>query len=116
MKKGLTERIGDWLCLNCKNHNFSFRKQCNRCMMDRDEVGKVLSSADELATLQNSQQHSQHSNSSGHSFHTYGAENQSTGSLSQQSVVFKPTAVEFAPTYAATKGVNFVSSKMAAPG
>lgn len=30
-KKVLTERIGDWVCMNCKNLNFSFRKICNRC-------------------------------------------------------------------------------------
>jgi hypothetical protein len=31
-KKGsLAERVGDWLCLNCNNLNFSFRDICNRC-------------------------------------------------------------------------------------
>lgn len=24
-------REGDWVCLNCNNLNFSFRKKCNRC-------------------------------------------------------------------------------------
>jgi len=24
-------REGDWICLNCNNLNFSFRKKCNRC-------------------------------------------------------------------------------------
>ena len=24
-------REGDWVCLNCNNLNFSFRKRCNRC-------------------------------------------------------------------------------------
>lgn len=24
-------REGDWVCLNCSNFNFSFRKKCNRC-------------------------------------------------------------------------------------
>lgn len=24
-------REGDWICLNCSNLNFSFRKKCNRC-------------------------------------------------------------------------------------
>jgi len=32
IKKGsLAERVGDWLCLNCNNLNFSFRDICNRC-------------------------------------------------------------------------------------
>ncbi|CAK90986.1 unnamed protein product (macronuclear) [Paramecium tetraurelia] len=25
------QRIGDWVCGNCKNLNFSFRNACNRC-------------------------------------------------------------------------------------
>ena len=24
-------REGDWICFNCNNLNFSFRKKCNRC-------------------------------------------------------------------------------------
>ena len=24
-------REGDWVCFNCNNLNFSFRKKCNRC-------------------------------------------------------------------------------------
>jgi hypothetical protein len=24
-------RDGDWICFNCNNLNFSFRKKCNRC-------------------------------------------------------------------------------------
>jgi len=24
-------RDGDWVCYNCNNLNFSFRKKCNRC-------------------------------------------------------------------------------------
>ena len=37
-KKGkFTERNGDWICNNCKNLNFAFRKECNRCKMHKDE-------------------------------------------------------------------------------
>ncbi|CAD8126854.1 unnamed protein product [Paramecium sonneborni] len=25
------QRVGDWICGVCKNLNFSFRNQCNRC-------------------------------------------------------------------------------------
>ena len=34
-KRVLTERVGDWVCLNCNNLNFSFRDFCNRCELDR---------------------------------------------------------------------------------
>jgi len=48
----LTERVGDWVCLNCNNLNFSFRDFCNRCDMDRKSIGKTITSAEELASLQ----------------------------------------------------------------
>ena len=41
VKKPLTERVGDWVCGNCKNLNFSFRKVCNRCQITRVQSGKV---------------------------------------------------------------------------
>ena len=41
-KKQLTERVGDWLCLNCDNLNFGFRDLCNRCDMHRLQVGKTF--------------------------------------------------------------------------
>ena len=34
-KKPLVEREGDWMCVSCHNHNFSFRKNCNRCQLSR---------------------------------------------------------------------------------
>ena len=43
---------GDWLCLNCNNLNFSFRDFCNRCELDRQFNGKTITSAEELASLQ----------------------------------------------------------------
>lgn len=30
-KTSTQAREGDWVCLNCNNLNFSFRKKCNRC-------------------------------------------------------------------------------------
>lgn len=51
-KKGLTERVGDWLCLNCNNLNFGFRDFCNRCELDRLQVGKTIMSEHELESLQ----------------------------------------------------------------
>lgn len=37
-KKNLKERAGDWVCVSCRNINFAFRKECNRC-----KLGKELS-------------------------------------------------------------------------
>ncbi|MCQ2821315.1 MAG: zinc finger Ran-binding domain-containing protein [archaeon] len=36
-KKVFVEREGDWVCPSCKNLNFAFRKQCNRCTTLRPE-------------------------------------------------------------------------------
>jgi Zn finger protein HypA/HybF involved in hydrogenase expression len=36
-KKQLQERIGDWICLKCRNLNFSFRVVCNRCQTSKSE-------------------------------------------------------------------------------
>ena len=29
-------RKGDWVCMDCKNLNFSFRKECNKCSSKKD--------------------------------------------------------------------------------
>ncbi|CAG9332226.1 unnamed protein product [Blepharisma stoltei] len=31
VKRPNTGRSGDWVCLQCKNLNFAFRNQCNKC-------------------------------------------------------------------------------------
>ena len=36
-KKKIKRRKTDWLCLNCENLNYSFRKFCNRCKIERKE-------------------------------------------------------------------------------
>ena len=48
----MTERVGDWFCLNCNNLNFSFRDVCNRCDLFRVDVGKTIMSHQELINLQ----------------------------------------------------------------
>ena len=35
-------RIGDWICLYCKNLNFSFRIKCNRCGLLRKSSSNLL--------------------------------------------------------------------------
>ena len=37
-----SERVGDWICFNCKNLNFSFRTVCNRCQLSKDELEDML--------------------------------------------------------------------------
>ena len=41
-KKIFLERKGDWHCSNCKNINFSFRKECNKCKISKEESEKRL--------------------------------------------------------------------------
>jgi hypothetical protein len=36
-KKPFVERVGDWVCIQCKNLNFSFRVVCNRCQLTKEE-------------------------------------------------------------------------------
>lgn len=36
-KKTFVERKGDWICMKCKNLNFSFRTMCNRCKYSKGE-------------------------------------------------------------------------------
>jgi len=36
------ERVGDWTCQRCFNHNFSFREVCNMCYLSHQESNKML--------------------------------------------------------------------------
>ena len=38
--KPFTEREGDWVCHSCKNLNFAFRVECNRCHLPKDSETK----------------------------------------------------------------------------
>jgi len=40
--KRITERVGDWTCQRCFNHNFAFRDACNMCYMSHIESNKLL--------------------------------------------------------------------------
>lgn len=41
-KKPFVERVGDWVCIKCKNLNFSFRVICNRCQMPKYESDRLF--------------------------------------------------------------------------
>jgi hypothetical protein len=41
-KKAFQERVGDWVCIKCKNLNFSFRVICNRCQLPKMESEKMF--------------------------------------------------------------------------
>ena len=40
-QKPFTEREGDWICNSCKNLNFAFRVECNRCKLPKGAEAKV---------------------------------------------------------------------------
>jgi len=40
--KDKSERAGDWVCVKCKNNNFSFRVVCNRCQLSKIESDKLF--------------------------------------------------------------------------
>ena len=39
-QKPFTEREGDWICNSCKNLNFAFRVECNRCKLPKGADAK----------------------------------------------------------------------------
>jgi hypothetical protein len=41
-KRAFQERVGDWVCIKCKNLNFSFRVICNRCQLPKIESEKMF--------------------------------------------------------------------------
>ena len=41
IKRPFTEKVGDWVCFCCKNLNFSFRSNCNRCDISKLENAKI---------------------------------------------------------------------------
>jgi hypothetical protein len=41
-KKKFIERKGDWMCVKCRNLNFAFRDNCNRCNAIKIGVDKMV--------------------------------------------------------------------------
>ena len=54
-KKGrpFAEREGDWICKNCKNLNFAFRNECNRCKMHKKDCVENTKTKEENDTTNN---------------------------------------------------------------
>lgn len=53
-------RAGDWVCLLCNNHNYSFRKICNRCQSQSKKQNLIqslalLNKASDVQIIQNPQ-------------------------------------------------------------
>ena len=51
--KPFAERTGDWYCNNCRNLNFSFRLQCNRCKMPKKEAMEFVNNKDDNKNNEN---------------------------------------------------------------
>ena len=45
-QKPFIERNGDWICAKCKNLNFAFRQECNRCKLPKIEVAEEIKEID----------------------------------------------------------------------
>ena len=45
-QKPFTEREGDWICNVCKNLNFAFRVECNRCKLPKGADSKANNNDD----------------------------------------------------------------------
>ena len=42
-----TERQGDWICKFCKNLNFAFRNECNRCGLQKKDCLETVKQSEE---------------------------------------------------------------------
>ena len=40
------ERTGDWICKKCRNLNFAFRTECNRCKLPKKEAMEIQKNKD----------------------------------------------------------------------
>ena len=55
--KVFTEREGDWVCNNCKNLNFAFRVECNRCHLPKGSNEKKEVPIENIKENKENQEH-----------------------------------------------------------
>ena len=47
------ERTGDWICKKCRNLNFAFRTECNRCKLQKGSEAKTIKNDKENDKISN---------------------------------------------------------------
>ena len=55
-QKPFTEREGDWICNSCKNLNFAFRVECNRCKLPKGADSKTNNEENKNTNKENVQE------------------------------------------------------------
>ena len=56
------ERQGDWICKLCKNLNFAFRNECNRCKVPKKDCLESVKQNEENETKNNNNNNKKFSN------------------------------------------------------
>jgi hypothetical protein len=59
-QKPFTEREGDWVCQRCRNLNFSFRTECNRCRLPKESATKNINKDEEKKDNNNNKEKKDH--------------------------------------------------------
>ena len=55
-QRPFAERTGDWICKKCKNLNFAFRQECNRCKLSKKEAIENEDNKEENNTENNTEE------------------------------------------------------------
>ena len=55
-QKPFAEREGDWICNSCKNLNFAFRVECNRCKLPKGADSKTNNEENKNTNKENVQE------------------------------------------------------------
>ena len=64
-QKPFAERTGDWICKKCKNLNFAFRQECNRCKLSKKEAIETEENKEENNLENNVENNSKKDNNGG---------------------------------------------------
>ena len=74
-KKKNKEHKGDWICPQCSNLNFGFRKVCNRCQIPRDEINEQTPMQFPMQVINNGQININYNHNSSNNVLNYNNEN-----------------------------------------